>query len=140
MRMKAVAQSVVSRMNKLNPGRIHPNLNGDFTVVANPVHLDQMITNLMTNALKFSPATSPIDISITGHTLEIRDSGPGIPAEVRQRLGEPFNVGSMDNDNAAGNGLGLAMVTAVARLYQWKFEVAFESGTRAIVEFPAENG
>lgn len=134
LRMKSVVQGVVARLDKLNPGRIQLNLGSDFAVLANPVHLDQVITNLITNALKFSPIGKPIEVSIANHSLEVRDYGPGIPQEVLERIGEPFNIGTSQE---SGNGLGLAMVTTVVKLYQWDFKVLrLNLGTQATVRFP----
>lgn len=137
LRMKSVLQGVVARLDKLNPGRIRLNVASDFAVLANPVHLDQMITNLLTNALKFSPAGSSVELNVLDNTLVVKDHGPGIPHEVQERIGEPFNIGSSDSDQTTGNGLGLAMVTTVAKLYQWKFKIAsYHFGTQAMVQFP----
>ncbi len=137
LRMKNVLQGVVARLDKLNPGRIRLNLKSDFAVLANPVHLDQVITNLLTNALKFSPHESPVEVSVSDYTLIVKDHGPGIPPEVQERIGEPFNIGMSETDQATGNGLGLAMVTTVVKLYQWNFKIAnHQSGTQAVVHFP----
>ncbi len=136
LRMKSVAQGVVARLDKLNPGRLQLDLKSDFAVLANPVHLDQVMTNLITNALKFSPACEQVEITLSDNLLTVKDRGPGIPSEVQERIGEPFNIGR----GGDGNGLGLAMVTTVAKIYQWKFKVAsYHFGTQAVVEFPQEH-
>lgn len=139
LRIKTVAQGVAARLEKLNPGRLKLDFQSDFAVVANPVHLDQVITNLVTNALKFSPPDKPVKLIVSENTFSVDDCGPGLPAEVRERLGEPFNIGTGFDEAKSGNGLGLAMVATVAKLYQWEFSISsYSSGTKASVEFPLD--
>lgn len=140
LRIKSVVKSVATRLDKISPNRIRLVLNTDFAVFANPVHLDQFITNLVSNALKFSANSQPVDLVLSEQTLEIKDNGPGLPTEVAERLGEPFNVGSSVGTEETGNGLGLAWVLTVAKLYQWQFEISSRSsGTTAIIKFPKED-
>jgi two-component system sensor histidine kinase KdpD len=81
-------------------------------VVADPVLLQRVVVNLLTNALRFSPAGSMpvIATSEFGGRVELRviDSGPGIPADRRDDVFVPFQrLG--DTDNTTGVGLGLAL-------------------------------
>ncbi len=79
-----------------------------------PSHLHQVVWNLCENALQYAdPATfhSPIEL-VSGRRLandrpflEIRDKGPGIPGEIRDRIFEPFFRGS--GEQKSGTGLGL---------------------------------
>ncbi|MGZ5280511.1 MAG: sensor histidine kinase, partial [Pseudobdellovibrionaceae bacterium] len=118
LRMKSFVKTVVSRLDKISPGRIQTELKNDFPVFANPIHLDQLISNLITNALKFSPSSQPVHLIVSEHSMFVKDHGPGVPKEVLERLGEPFNIGASD-EGRSGNGLGLAWVVTVAKLYQW---------------------
>jgi two-component system sensor histidine kinase QseC len=139
LRIKAVVKTVAARLNKISPDRIRLELGADFPVFANPHHLDQLISNLMTNALKFSPSSEQIEVLTSEDTLIIRDRGVGIPTEVQERIGEPFNIGSHEDDSPSGNGLGLAWVLTVAKLYQWKFELQTgANGTEVRIRFPKE--
>ncbi len=139
LRMKAVATAVAGRLDKIGPGRIRLELNFDFAVFANPIHLEQLISNLLSNALKFSPQTKNVDIIVAQNTLIIRDFGPGLPDEVKERIGEPFNVGSHEGSARTGSGLGLAWVFTVAKLYDWDFDIRkVLDGTEATVRFPLE--
>lgn len=140
LRMSAVIKTVAARLEKISPGRVQLQLDSDFSVFANPIHLDQLIANLVTNALKFSPTTEKVELILSGHSLTVKDYGPGLPQEVRERIGEPFNIGSHDVEGLAGNGLGLAWISTVAKLYQWEFDIrSGSSGTEAIVQFPQED-
>ncbi|MGE3388277.1 MAG: sensor histidine kinase [Bdellovibrionales bacterium] len=139
LRVRSAVKSVAARLEKISPERIQLRLDADFSIFANPGHLDQLITNLVTNALKFSPHDSKVELILSQHSLIVKDRGPGIPLEVRERIGQPFNVGTYDATGTTGNGLGLAWVSAVAKLYLWEFHMHSDaSGTEAHIRFPQE--
>lgn len=140
MRIKSVVKSVAARMEKISPQRLVLSLETDFSVFSSPGHLDQLISNLISNALKFSPADSKVEVSIQKNTLQISDHGAGISKEVLERIGEPFNIGRTQDENATGNGLGLAWVSTVAKLYHWKLSIqSSPQGTQISVHFPNED-
>jgi len=93
--------------------------------------LQQIISNLLSNALKYSPEQSKIIFQLTftetGVTFCIQDEGIGIPVEDIPRLFEPFhradNVG-----NAPGTGLGLAIVKKSVELQQGEISVESQLG------------
>lgn len=137
--IRQVTKAVTSRIDKLSSNRIVTHFENDFSIFANPIHLDQLITNLITNALKFSPEEKKIEVFIFDQILKIKDFGEGIPPEVYERIGQPFNVGSSDVSNKAGNGLGLAWVHSVAKLYQWELTIiSSTTGTEVTIKFPNE--
>ena len=136
IKMQVIVREVVDQLKGLSADRIQLETQNEFSVIANPMHLEQMISNLLTNALKFSPGDKKVEVSIQNRRLIVRDYGLGISAKVKARLGEPFNVGT---EAQSGNGLGLAWVSSVAKLYGWKFEIRSNSdGTRAQIDFPSE--
>jgi len=85
--------------------------------------LARAVANLIDNARKFSPADSPVELSIApassagdGVAVEVRDRGPGIPERDRERVFEPFEQGGdVLNGKPAGVGLGLHEARDVAR-------------------------
>jgi two-component system sensor histidine kinase KdpD len=97
----------------LSPGDVQLELGqGIRAARADPVLLQRVVVNLLTNALRFSPVESaPIIITseFRGRVeLRVIDSGPGIPVERRDQIFVPFQrLG--DTDNATGVGLGLAL-------------------------------
>jgi signal transduction histidine kinase len=113
-------------------------LHRDFSVASNPGHLDQLVINLLANALKFSPENSPVEVEIDDGQLRVRDFGPGIESPILERIGEPFNLGSSSSHSKVkGHGLGLAWISTVSKLYDWELEfVTAPSGTEVIVRFP----
>ena len=89
-------------------------------VAGDPSQLRRVLVNLLTNAIKYSPAGSQIDIHLqwvpVGWAIAIADQGPGIDAEALPRLFTPFARQKRHEDNAiAGIGLGLAYVHTVVQ-------------------------
>jgi signal transduction histidine kinase len=96
-------------------------------LVTDALRVRQILMNLLTNALKYSPESSRVQLSIVRDEIdgnpadrigvEVRDSGPGVPPELRARVfQEFFRVRSGDVDVPDGNGLGLAISRRLARL------------------------
>lgn len=85
---------------------------GHGQAIADPVLLQRAISNLLANAIRFSPPGAAVEIStrIVDHRVEIRiaDHGPGVPVDRRDEIFTPFQrLG--DTDNTTGLGLGLAL-------------------------------
>lgn len=81
--------------------------------------LRQALSNLLDNALRHTPAggwiTVRVDRDGEGIRLEVQDSGPGIPAEFRERIFERFV--RVPGSPASGSGLGLAIVANILRVH-----------------------
>jgi signal transduction histidine kinase/CHASE2 domain-containing sensor protein len=99
--------------------------------------LARAVTNLVANAIKYSPAQTEVfvelraDIHIEGGGLriEVTDRGPGIPAEARDRVFEKFyRVPRLADADVPGTGLGLALVREVAELHGGRVTVESEQG------------
>ncbi|WP_207001864.1 sensor histidine kinase [Trinickia mobilis] len=88
----------------------------DARVLVNEVDLIAVVRNLVDNAIRYTPERGRIDLSVTARdrraVLEIKDSGPGIPAAERERVFDPFYrvLGSGE----VGSGLGLSIVKTIA--------------------------
>ena len=83
-------------------------------VTADPMRLQQVLSNLLSNALKFSPAGSQVLLSAQALGGQIRilvvDQGPGVPAEFVDRLFEKLSqADASDRRQKGGTGLGLAI-------------------------------
>ncbi len=97
----------------LNPERIEIDLDPALPpVLADPVLLQRVVVNLLTNAVRHSPPNQRVRVTTSRFvdTVEIRvvDHGPGIPPERRDEIFLPFQrLG--DTDNTTGLGLGLAL-------------------------------
>ncbi len=88
--------------------------------------LAQTLVNLVENALKYVDDGGRVDVSVTKDddeiTLSVADNGPGVPAEDRQRILEPFIRLERDRGQK-GSGLGLSLVAAVMRLHRASVEL-----------------
>jgi signal transduction histidine kinase len=96
------------------------------TVDGDPFRLAQLLDNLLANAVKFTPAGGAVTVRVDGTALEVSDTGPGIPAEERERLFEAFARGG--GSDAPGTGLGLTIVRAIADAHGASVEVDTEPG------------
>lgn len=104
----------------------------------------QICLNLLSNALKFTPAGGRITLTIAatndgGQMLCVSDNGPGIPAEEIPKVLEAFGQGSLVHETAeGGTGLGLPIVRNLLELHGGKFLLNSElrKGTEAIALLP----
>lgn len=104
------------------------------TVWAEENKIRQVITNLMGNALRFTPPGSPIEIGVAVDEpadsvyLSVIDHGEGIPPQIREKIFQRFwRADSSRNRDTGGSGLGLAIVASI---------VASHKGTVDVVETP----
>jgi signal transduction histidine kinase len=105
--------------------------------------LRSLLTNLLINAIKYSPDQSPIQLRLSctngQATWQVEDQGQGIPVEDQSRIKEPFyrasNVGDRD-----GTGLGLAVVNTCVTLHggDWQVFSQVGQGTLVTVRLPLE--
>jgi len=105
----------------------------------------QCLSNLLSNAVKFSPVGTQVEVVVWQAddkiVFAITDSGPGIPAEIVERIGEPFlRAGDPVTAGIQGTGLGLAITARLVReqhgTLRFDNRTAGE-GTRATISFPA---
>jgi two-component system, OmpR family, sensor histidine kinase KdpD len=109
-------EGVINRLRRLLDSRpIDLRISDDVPEVPmDVVQIDQVLTNLLENAVKFTPAGSPISLSVVGSRKAVRvrvsDRGPGIREEDRGRIFEPFERGEL---SGTGAGLGLTISNAI---------------------------
>lgn len=102
--------------------------------------LAQAIGNLLENAIKYTPdkGTVQLVISATAESIEVSvsDTGPGIPESEREHVLERF-VRLENSRHTAGNGLGLSLVSAVAKLHRAELQFSDNApGLRVTLRFP----
>ncbi|MFM7573625.1 MAG: sensor histidine kinase, partial [Snowella sp.] len=104
------------------------NLNSHQPLIVefDPKLLRQILTNLLTNAIKYSPPGSNINLNLKIEELklifEIKDQGIGIPVDDLNKLFTTFHRAT-NTGNIQGTGLGLAIVKKCVDLHQGEIEV-----------------
>jgi signal transduction histidine kinase len=119
------------------------NTSGSQSVHIDPLRLEQVLTNLVDNAIKYSPQGGPIDIDVWLPDAEhvgvaIRDRGPGIRPEHRAHIFERFYQAGDDAEHAAGMGLGLYISREIVELHGGTIEAEFppDGGARFVITLP----
>ena len=105
----------------------------DLGVWADRDRLDQIMLNLIGNAVKYTPAGGHIRVSVhcdpTSVAISVSDNGPGIPEDKRQLIFQPFvQLGSSTEATASGVGLGLAISRDLARVMGGDIDVKSSEG------------
>jgi two-component system OmpR family sensor kinase len=112
-------------------------------VRVNPTGLAVLVSNLVDNALRYSPDGGQIDIGVSRQrdeaVLRIDDTGPGVPEAQLDRIFEPFNRGNRSDGD--GTGLGLSIVRRIVDNHQGSISLenatSFgRTGLRVTVKFP----
>lgn len=103
------------------------------------LQMDQVVTNLVENAAKYSPSGTTIGIAarpVDAHIrVEVRDRGAGVSAADRERVFEPFETAGT---SLRGAGLGLAICRAIVEAHGGRIWIdePTEPGTRVVFELP----
>jgi two-component system sensor histidine kinase KdpD len=110
-----------------------------------PVQIDQVVTNLLENAVRHSPDAGTVRVTVTGGdgTVRVRvaDEGPGIPPDEREKVFEPFYRGGAAPERS-GSGLGLAIAKAIVTAHGGRIWIDTPTGLGTVVvfEIPAREG
>jgi len=111
-------------VTKVDPGLVEGRVN----------LLERAVSNLLDNALKFSPPTAPVEIVVRGSTIEILDRGEGIPPEDLLHVFDRF-YRSPTARTVPGSGLGLAIVEQIAELHGGRVALAARDGGGIVARF-----
>jgi signal transduction histidine kinase len=138
-----MAQQAVDRFAAVAEARhqrLNVRLSGDSHVIAaSPEWLDHLVGVLLDNACKYTPEHGSVDVRVAAEGNRVRlvvdDSGPGIPADQRDRIFDRFRRAS---DQPGGAGLGLAIADAVVRATngRWEVSTAAAGGASMAVIWP----
>ncbi len=95
--------------------------------------MQRALNNLLDNAIRATPPSGTVELRIVcveqSVRIEVEDSGPGIPAEDRERIFERFVQGKIERSQRGSAGLGLAIVRRVAQLHGGSVRVAQDRST-----------
>lgn len=102
------------------------------TVYADPGHFEKVLSNLLSNAFKFTPQHGAVRVAVsvddTTARIAVRDSGPGIPDAERARVFDRFHRVESTAGNQPGTGIGLALAKELVGLHGGAITVESEEG------------
>lgn len=135
-----LCRQIIDDMQVLHPRRtLELSVSGDTLAAIDPDRAAQVISNLVTNAITYSPVESPVQVALDGVEdsvlLEVHNQGPPIPAGIMPRLFEPFERGAVDR---SGLGLGLYIAQQIVEAHGGSIEVRSdaETGTKFTIRWP----
>lgn len=143
--LERVVERVVAERRQAHPNRaLEVITRGDTQGQWDEARLEQLVDNLLGNALQLGPDGTPVELKLAGTldavTLQVRHEGPPVPPEEHAALFEPFPRGRPPN--AASDGLGLSLYIArqiaIAHGGRISVESGSSGGTRFIVWLPRE--
>jgi PAS domain S-box-containing protein len=118
---------------------------GSEPILGDPARIAQLLDNLISNAIKFTPVGGHVDVRVDASArsavIEVSDTGFGIAAEDQEQLFERFFRTRSATDKAiAGTGLGLSIAKAIVDAHEGSISVESEEGrgTTFRVELPAK--
>jgi heavy metal sensor kinase len=108
--------------------------------LADPLWTGRAIANLVDNASHFTPDGGAVTLEVRSEAgralVEVRDSGPGIPAEEAERIFERFRRGATARASTEGAGLGLPLAREIARAQHGDLTVVPGTGARFVLSLP----
>ncbi len=143
--LAAVARRVVAALAATTPAlNLRAEADAAAWIEADETRLEQILTNLLGNAVKFTPAGGDVTVSVAGRdgeaVLAVADTGAGIAADLLPRIFDLFVQGQTGlHRPAAGLGIGLTLVKRLVDLHGGRVEVASEGpgrGSVFTVRFP----
>jgi two-component system sensor histidine kinase KdpD len=145
--LEEIVEAVVARMRpRLATVRLETKIREDLPeVMVDPMQLDQVLTNLLENADRHSPAGGEVSVSVSQFRAAIQvrvaDHGEGIAPEERERVFEAFNRGRTSPETP-GSGLGLAIAKAIVVAHGGRIwiEGVPGGGAAVVFEIPVEEG
>lgn len=148
--LREICGSVLEELRVAYPGReVRFEACGDVSGFWDPDRVAQMLSNLLGNALHYSPAESPVQVAARAHadgvSLSVTNQGPPIPAAEQATLFDPFRRGRVASKHApasGGLGLGLFIVQQIALAHEGQVEVRSSEaeGTTFVVRLPRRPG
>lgn len=107
------ATHYIAPIGKIRDIEINNDIAPNLWATANRQKLLQVVLNLLSNALKYGPASSAIQLRAYRRDdkiiIEVEDEGAGIPIQLRERVFTPFDRLGAENTKVEGTGLGLAL-------------------------------
>jgi signal transduction histidine kinase/DNA-binding NarL/FixJ family response regulator len=130
-----LVEEIIQDFQMAHPQRsivLEPPEHADIVVVADPDRVRQVLSNYITNALKYAPAAAPIQVGLRRNGEQVRvwvrDQGPGLSAEAKQFIWKRFyQVPTIHVQNGSGVSLGLGLYISQRLVYHLGGQVGVES-------------
>jgi two-component system OmpR family sensor kinase len=103
-----------------------------IAVVGDRLRLHQVVSNLLTNARKYTPPGTTVTVTARPDGFVVHDNGPGFPPELVEHAFERFTRGDQSRHRAGGAGLGLSLVQAIVSSHGGTVALASRPGDTAI--------
>ena len=108
-----------------------------LVVLADPQRLQQVLRNVLANAIKFSPEGSDIQLlarhAPDGVRIDVLDRGPGVPPDELESIFEAFVQSTATKDGSGGTGLGLAICRRIVNAHGGRIWAANRDGGGTVV-------
>ena len=135
VRLADLATDVIARASRRSGRQIALHATDpDLLVSGRPAMLERAISNLVENAVKYSPTGTPIDVNVTGGRLDVRDHGPGIPVDDQPFVFDRFYRATITRTEP-GSGLGLAIVKQIVERHRGRVWAQNHPDGGAVVGF-----
>jgi signal transduction histidine kinase len=130
-----IVRNVVEEQQQVAPERVIGLQCPDdlsVSIYADAGRIEQVVTNYLTNALKYSPADQPVDVGVEVEPEQVRvwvrDHGPGLPLEEQEHIWERFHRGKdIQVQTGAGVGLGLGLYISRMIIARHQGQIGVES-------------
>jgi two-component system NtrC family sensor kinase len=138
--VEKTVESLRSHAN-LRKQSLHKHIVLDLPPVSgNPVRLDQAVSNLISNAIKYTPQGGRISVSVTSEdgqvVVTVKDNGIGISPDDLQHIFDKFyRVKSKETEEISGSGLGLSIVKSIIDKHRGRIWVSSQEGAGSTFVF-----
>jgi signal transduction histidine kinase len=139
--LRARLAEVVKIAAGARASEVEVSVTGPDEAIVDPAVLEHIVTNLVTNALRYGRAPVLVAAAVVDGRLRVsvEDAGPGVASEIEETLFERFTRAGVARDRVAGTGLGLAIARAYALAHrgELRYEPGQPAGARFVVELPS---
>jgi len=124
-----LAEEAVSLFRSMSPyHQLDLSCTGPTTLRADATRLEQVLNNLISNAVKYSPHGSQVHVAIAGDddqvSISVSDEGPGIAPSLQLQIFRPFSRGPAQHEEVEGIGLGLYVSKRILEAHGGAIEVS----------------
>jgi signal transduction histidine kinase len=140
-----LAEESVSLFRSMSPyHQLELSCSGPTTLRGDASRLEQVLNNLISNAVKYSPHGSRVLVTVTGDddwlSVAVSDEGPGISPSLQHQIFRPFSRGPSQHEEVAGIGLGLYVSRRILQAHGGTIEVSSSGGRGATFEATLPRG